>query len=129
MADAAIVEEVEEQEVAPQWERAECTCPDWCERDHERDDPRPRGVRDGRRALACRGRGLEAGQHAEEQVRGELERREEGGIGRARHLQDDRREEPAPDLEGRDARALRARANLNALRTGDTHPRLLRLSA
>lgn len=21
----------------PQWEQAECTCPDFCERDHERD--------------------------------------------------------------------------------------------
>jgi len=21
----------------PQWELAECTCPDYCERDHERD--------------------------------------------------------------------------------------------
>jgi len=27
----------EEERVEPQWERAECTCPDWCERDHERD--------------------------------------------------------------------------------------------
>ena len=22
---------------APRWELAECTCPDWCERDHEQD--------------------------------------------------------------------------------------------
>jgi hypothetical protein len=22
---------------APMWETAECTCPDWCERDHEQD--------------------------------------------------------------------------------------------
>jgi hypothetical protein len=22
---------------APRWETAECTCPDWCERDHEQD--------------------------------------------------------------------------------------------
>jgi hypothetical protein len=28
---------VEEPEVAPMWELAECTCPDWCERDHEQD--------------------------------------------------------------------------------------------
>jgi hypothetical protein len=21
----------------PMWETAECTCPDWCERDHEQD--------------------------------------------------------------------------------------------
>jgi hypothetical protein len=21
----------------PRWELAECTCPDWCERDHEQD--------------------------------------------------------------------------------------------
>ena len=37
MAETAIVEEVEEQAPEPQWERAECTCPDWCERDHELD--------------------------------------------------------------------------------------------
>ena len=37
MADVIVTEEVEEQEVEPQWELAECTCPDWCERDHERD--------------------------------------------------------------------------------------------
>ena len=24
-------------EQAPRWERVECTCPDWCERDHEQD--------------------------------------------------------------------------------------------
>jgi hypothetical protein len=24
-------------ETAPMWETAECTCPDWCERDHEQD--------------------------------------------------------------------------------------------
>ena len=23
--------------VEPRWERVECTCPDWCERDHELD--------------------------------------------------------------------------------------------
>ena len=29
---------VEEAEQAPpMWELAECTCPDWCERDHEQD--------------------------------------------------------------------------------------------
>jgi hypothetical protein len=39
-AEAAI-EETEQappmREIAPQWETAECTCPDWCERDHEQD--------------------------------------------------------------------------------------------
>jgi hypothetical protein len=28
---------VEEPKPAPRWETAECTCPDWCERDHEQD--------------------------------------------------------------------------------------------
>jgi len=28
---------VEEPKPAPMWETAECTCPDWCERDHEQD--------------------------------------------------------------------------------------------
>jgi len=28
---------VEETTPAPRWETAECTCPDWCERDHEQD--------------------------------------------------------------------------------------------
>jgi hypothetical protein len=28
---------VEERKPAPRWELAECTCPDWCERDHETD--------------------------------------------------------------------------------------------
>jgi hypothetical protein len=28
---------VEEQEQPPRWELAECSCPDWCERDHEQD--------------------------------------------------------------------------------------------
>jgi hypothetical protein len=38
MAEATASEvEVEEEQAAPQWERAECTCPDWCERDHELD--------------------------------------------------------------------------------------------
>jgi hypothetical protein len=33
-----IVEAPPEQvEAAPMWELAECTCPDWCERDHEQD--------------------------------------------------------------------------------------------
>ena len=37
-AEATVVEEQsEEQEVEPMWELAECTCPDWCERDHELD--------------------------------------------------------------------------------------------
>jgi hypothetical protein len=30
------VEEVAAAEL-PRWERVECTCPDWCERDHETD--------------------------------------------------------------------------------------------
>jgi hypothetical protein len=41
MVDAAteIVEEEPTVEPAPQaqWERAECACPDYCERDHELD--------------------------------------------------------------------------------------------
>jgi hypothetical protein len=28
---------VDEPEIVPMWELAECTCPDWCERDHEQD--------------------------------------------------------------------------------------------
>jgi len=36
MAETAEVP-VEEPEVTPRWELAECTCPDWCERDHEQD--------------------------------------------------------------------------------------------
>jgi hypothetical protein len=28
---------VEEPPPPPRWETAECTCPDWCERDHEQD--------------------------------------------------------------------------------------------
>lgn len=33
-----IVEDREaEPPVQPRWETAECTCPDWCERDHELD--------------------------------------------------------------------------------------------
>jgi hypothetical protein len=34
---ATTEEETEAQPVEPQWELAECTCPDWCERDHELD--------------------------------------------------------------------------------------------
>jgi hypothetical protein len=30
-------EEIEPEQPLAQWERAECTCPDWCERDHEMD--------------------------------------------------------------------------------------------
>lgn len=38
MADATLVEQAETRtEPEPQWELAECTCPDWCERDHEQD--------------------------------------------------------------------------------------------
>jgi hypothetical protein len=32
----ALTEDEPVQQTA-QWERAECTCPDWCERDHELD--------------------------------------------------------------------------------------------
>jgi hypothetical protein len=33
-----MAEETEDEAVEPQWERAECTCPDpCCERDHEQD--------------------------------------------------------------------------------------------
>ena len=39
LSDVTVTEELVEQEpeIEPQWELAECTCPDWCERDHERD--------------------------------------------------------------------------------------------
>ena len=42
MAEQTLLEPVEEarDELAtalPRWELAECTCPDWCERDHELD--------------------------------------------------------------------------------------------
>jgi hypothetical protein len=37
MAEATVIEEQVEEEREPQWELAECTCPDWCERDHEQD--------------------------------------------------------------------------------------------
>jgi hypothetical protein len=41
MVDTAIERTEEEPPVEPepqaQWERAECTCPDYCERDHELD--------------------------------------------------------------------------------------------
>ncbi len=39
MADTTTLEEQvdDEERIQPQWERAECTCPDWCERDHELD--------------------------------------------------------------------------------------------
>jgi hypothetical protein len=39
MAKTTVLEEQveEDREPAPQWERAECPCPDWCERDHEQD--------------------------------------------------------------------------------------------
>jgi len=33
----SIEEQVDEVRPEPRWELAECTCPDWCERDHERD--------------------------------------------------------------------------------------------
>jgi len=41
MTEATIVDEVlereREPEQKPRWELVECTCPDWCERDHELD--------------------------------------------------------------------------------------------
>jgi hypothetical protein len=39
MPETVVLEETtEELEAdAPQWELAECTCPDYCERDHEQD--------------------------------------------------------------------------------------------
>jgi hypothetical protein len=32
-----VTDEQQEQQPEAQWDRAECTCPDWCERDHELD--------------------------------------------------------------------------------------------
>jgi hypothetical protein len=38
MAEATTIEQhTEEEQVPAQWELAECTCPDYCERDHELD--------------------------------------------------------------------------------------------
>ena len=37
MTELITEEQQDEQQSEPQWERAECTCPDWCERDHELD--------------------------------------------------------------------------------------------
>ena len=38
MAETTVIEQqAEEPQVEAQWELAECTCPDWCERDHELD--------------------------------------------------------------------------------------------
>jgi hypothetical protein len=39
MAEAVLEETMntDEPQAAPQWERVECTCPDYCERDHEQD--------------------------------------------------------------------------------------------
>ena len=38
MADATITQQDEQDApVEAQWDTAECTCPDWCERDHELD--------------------------------------------------------------------------------------------
>jgi hypothetical protein len=36
-AEAPTVEAEDEAKQPPMWELAECTCPDWCERDHEQD--------------------------------------------------------------------------------------------
>ncbi len=35
--DPTIEDREAEPPVQPRWETAECTCPDWCERDHELD--------------------------------------------------------------------------------------------
>jgi hypothetical protein len=35
--DPVIAEVETDEPVAAQWDTAECTCPDWCERDHELD--------------------------------------------------------------------------------------------
>ena len=38
MAETTVSEEIAQPvEVQARWELAECTCPDWCERDHELD--------------------------------------------------------------------------------------------
>ena len=38
MSEAPVIEQQSvEPRVDAQWELAECTCPDWCERDHELD--------------------------------------------------------------------------------------------
>ena len=40
MPDTTIIEQQQDEQDTPveaQWEAAECTCPDWCERDHEQD--------------------------------------------------------------------------------------------
>jgi hypothetical protein len=37
MSEAVLEETTEEPQATPQWERVECTCPDYCERDHEQD--------------------------------------------------------------------------------------------
>ena len=37
MAEIAEAPVEEQPTQAPRWETAECTCPDWCERDHEQD--------------------------------------------------------------------------------------------
>ena len=39
MPEAVLEQETTDDELqdAPQWELAECTCPDYCERDHEQD--------------------------------------------------------------------------------------------
>ena len=37
MTDTVLIEDQTEEPVQPMRELAECTCPDWCERDHELD--------------------------------------------------------------------------------------------
>jgi hypothetical protein len=37
MTPQIVEEQQDEAEQEAQWDRAECTCPDWCERDHELD--------------------------------------------------------------------------------------------
>jgi hypothetical protein len=37
MVEIAEVPVEETEDEPPRWETVECTCPDWCERDHEQD--------------------------------------------------------------------------------------------
>jgi hypothetical protein len=38
MAETTVLEqEIDDERPEAQWDLAECTCPDWCERDHELD--------------------------------------------------------------------------------------------
>lgn len=37
MAETIEIAVEEQEQQPPRWELAECSCPDWCERDHEQD--------------------------------------------------------------------------------------------